>query len=1047
MNTTTPAPVAPRIEPVLRLLRRRIRRMLATRGALITVVTALAGLLVIAALDTACAPMPAVIRWLSPMIWLASVTAVAISVWWLPLRQPLDLIRIARWLETRHPELDESISTVLECADHPTYGGSSQLLDALAKEAVGSLGQINPQLEVSNRRVRRWSWPAAALLLAWGALFVFWPDLTIRHVVRALIPNSTLGNAAGNITVTPGTVDLIAGDTLQITARQTSATRQPLEIVLHLATGPAVVMPMEPHAAGAIYRMGSVEHNFTYEVRAGRQISDRFQVTVWPRPQLTQPRVHLEFPAYTGWPARDHDLASGITAITGTTAVLRAKLNTPVATARLEIDTQTTGATTLEQAADGGLLATSWLLDKAGHRNGRIILKHRIGREFTATSFTLETRQDAPPKVQWLGPNQPELHLRPDDMLDKSYQTSDDVGLSAMQLEVQPEQGAATSLPVDLPPRSGSTDAPAWRGHIQQAIATLASRWPQVSTFKLRLRAEDNRPATLGGPGVGTSDWLTVRLDNNAPSLTRQNLAAAHADALTTIDQTSKLVQQAQEKIDKRRADLAAEKIPDDARKELGQARDQLTAAHDQLKDLAARMTESVYTAQTPAVKQAASTIEQARQQLENAPLQDSPQARDQSAATAHDTTAQAERQLAKLRADIQRRDPQLQEYAQLKELEQQQRELARQADQKLAPNPPGLTPQSPPTTAWQQQQQSLAETIRQKVQKPTTTQAANLAHQAEQTQQLATAARLQAATQEALANQADKSDKSTPPSNTSSQAAQPTAPSNKSAPAAAQAAQQVAQLAASIRQLPPVSAAANPVQPAAQAAQAAQVAADQAQQATKASANDQPEAAATNHTQAAQQLNQAAQQLSQAAVGLAEQAAQAAQAAQAEQAAQAASPNSQAASPGSQTATPAAQALAAAYQHAASAASSSNQATAARQAAAAAQALAQAAASTLGAKPGQSNKSSAPGAPPAAGQPSTPGQPGTQAADDPPGTPTSAGVPPELAKLGISAADWEQIKTALGSEAGGASSIALPEEYRDLVRRYFAEITKESNK
>ena len=89
MNTTTPAPVAPRIEPVLRLLRRRIRRMLATRGALITVVTALAGLLVIAALDTACAPMPAVIRWLSPMIWLASVTAVAISVWWLPLRQPL----------------------------------------------------------------------------------------------------------------------------------------------------------------------------------------------------------------------------------------------------------------------------------------------------------------------------------------------------------------------------------------------------------------------------------------------------------------------------------------------------------------------------------------------------------------------------------------------------------------------------------------------------------------------------------------------------------------------------------------------------------------------------------------------------------------------------------------------------------------------------------------------------------------------------------------------------------------------------------------------
>ena len=37
-------PPAPRLEPVLRRLRQRIRRVLATRGALITVVTALAGL-------------------------------------------------------------------------------------------------------------------------------------------------------------------------------------------------------------------------------------------------------------------------------------------------------------------------------------------------------------------------------------------------------------------------------------------------------------------------------------------------------------------------------------------------------------------------------------------------------------------------------------------------------------------------------------------------------------------------------------------------------------------------------------------------------------------------------------------------------------------------------------------------------------------------------------------------------------------------------------------------------------------------------------------
>ena len=84
-------------------------------------------------------------------------------------------------------------------------------------------------------------------------------------------------------------------------------------------------------------------------------------------------------------------------------------------------------------------------------------------------------------------------------------------------------------------------------------------------------------------------------------------------------------------------------------------------------------------------------------------------------------------------------------------------------------------------------------------------------------------------------------------------------------------------------------------------------------------------------------------------------------------------------------------------------------------------------------------------------GQPAPPNQPGQPT---PPGTPADdslrnpqadPGVPPELAKLGVSAADWEKIKASLKSEVGGASAIAMPEEYRDLVRRYFEQISKSS--
>ena len=1158
MDTPSSTPIAPHLEPVLRRLRQRIRRILSSRGALITTVTALAGLLALVALDSLFSPLPAAIRWLSPFVWLAGVAASAFVAWLLPLRKPLDLVRIARWLETRHPDLDERISTVLECSGHTDSGMSSQLIDELAREAAGSLGRINPQVEVSTRRARHWLWPAAALLLAWGVLFAVWPDLTARHLVRALVPTSTLGNAAGRITVTPGSIELIEGDALLVTARQNAGSRMLLELVMHLPDGYATVMPMEPRADESIYQIGRASGTFDYEVRGGRFVSDRYRVTVWPRPLLVKPRIRLEFPAYTGWAARELELGGDIAAITGTKVELHSKLNTPVHAVRLEIDGETAGTTTLQPAADGGDLTSCWTLEKAGRSNGRVMLKHRLGREFETARFMIESQPDAPPDVKWLGTAPKEQHVRKDELLEREYTVTDDVGLGTLQLEIQPENGNATRLPVDAPPRTGTDEAPAWRGRIHQAVADLTIRWPQSRGFKLRVRAEDSRPANLGGPGVGTSEWMVIRVDDGAPTLARQNIAAAQADARETIEQARQLVQQSREKIDRRRPELNQEKIPEAARKELTQARDQLDQAREKLDHLAGRMAESVMADKVPAVRKAAETIAQAKQQLEDAPLQDTPPQRDQSAAAARESAENAQRQLEKLREDLQRGEPQLQEYARLKELEQQQRELARQAEQALAQNPQDPAKPAKPPESWQQQQNQVAEALRQDAQQHPNAQQASLEQQAKDATQLANEARQQAAAQEALqqaakdpsaaspalrdqlakeqaditrearqelaearerqdnrtanilpeavasgenaskalaepnektaaneaqqaASQLDKAAKAAAgkpqagekpaagkpqtgekPSNNQADAgakpggSEPAGPSdpsaaadlsdlarrqqqvagaldalaqNKPAEAAAKLAemraQQTAELAADVRNAPQVN---NPSGPMQQAAQSSQQAAGQAQQAAQAGAQGKPADASSNHGQAAQQLSQAASQLSQAAGEFSQQAAQAADR-----------------TPGPQQAPVPAQPLAEAFQQASRAADSNNQTAAASQARAAAQALAQATAGTLSALQGQ-----APNSPGTPGQPKPPGQPnqpGTNP-DEGPRTPqANPGVPPELAKLGISAEDWEKIKTALKTEVGGSSTIALPEEYRDLVRRYFEEISKNSNR
>ncbi len=284
----------------MRKLRARIRGVIGSRGALITTVTALGGLLTLVGINFAFSPLPAFVRWMCPVIWGGGVLAAAYFCWWLPLRRPLGLIRIARWLETHHPELDERISTVLEVSAHGECGMSSQLIEQLAIEAVSSLDGINPKIEVSTRRARQWLWPAAALLLIWVSLFALWPDPTARHLVRTLVPTSTLGNAAGRITVTPGSVELIEGDTLQINASHSSGPDKQLEVVLDLADGLSTTLPMELGGSGSIHQLGRVQRSFEYHVRSGRETSDRFKVTVWPEPRLKDLRAKLEFPAYTG---------------------------------------------------------------------------------------------------------------------------------------------------------------------------------------------------------------------------------------------------------------------------------------------------------------------------------------------------------------------------------------------------------------------------------------------------------------------------------------------------------------------------------------------------------------------------------------------------------------------------------------------------------------------------------------------------------------------------------------------------------------------------
>ena len=346
----------------LEAVRSGIRRAQWMRGGLLLATVALGGLLAIMAADYLLAPLPGWARWVMFAVWLGVIgTASVIGL--RPLFRKIGLVQVARWIEGRHPEIEERMSTVMELSGGHA-GASEGLLEELARAAGEDVGKVDARAEMKAVGAgKRWAKPAAALALITIVLFAVWPKEASRLAVRAVAPFSKVGNAAAvKFTIKPGNVELLEGDALEIEVSYEGAAEK-LELAMEIAGGSEITQPMLRNGVAWRYRMDPVREGFHYHARAGRGESDRFAVTVWPLPAIGQPRVKLTSPEYTGVLPKDEVLGRGIEGVLGTQVELYGTLNTAVEEAWLEIDGKRTGEAKVERAADDGRVGIIWTLD------------------------------------------------------------------------------------------------------------------------------------------------------------------------------------------------------------------------------------------------------------------------------------------------------------------------------------------------------------------------------------------------------------------------------------------------------------------------------------------------------------------------------------------------------------------------------------------------------------------------------------------------------------------------------------------------------------
>lgn len=734
------------IEARLTTVRGRIRRTQWQRAAMLVATVALGGLLVVMAIDALAGPLPMPARWALSGAWLLLVL-IAVKAGCAPLLIPIGLMQVARWLETRHPEMQERLSTVLELRAHDG-GGSADLLESLARAAEADAATVNADTEVQAARTsRRWGKPALALAIAMALAFVIWPSETSRLLVRAVAPFSSRGNtAAGRFIVTPGNLEVLAGDAVHIETRYDGSAKD-LTLLMEFENGTQLSQAMTRVGNLFDFRLEPAKQSFRYRVQAGREESDAYVVTVLPLPEIRDARVALQFPEYTGAPAEEFALDHGIAAVSGTKVVLTGRINTPVVSGSLALGGKHLAEAIIEASANGGRIRYEWTLAAGESGEAVAMLNHRLKPDIDALQVTVEVLDDHAPEVVLLKPIQHELTVRPDDVLEMSYEVSEDFSLAMVSVEVDPGNNKTVLLDQAVPPQIARSKPPRFRGDAPVAIGELRSRFPGLNDVRLRIRAEDKRPTELRGPGVGVSEWVKLRINDGAESLARQELRQEHEGARQTIEDAMRETREAREQMDRHRDEIKRADLNDNARKDLKEAAEKLAAAQEKLAELAKQMEEGVHAKKSDEVAKAAEMVAKARENLENSPLQDEAPQRDATLQQSRDQAEDAVKQMENVRNAMDREREKIEDLAKLQDLAQQQQEVARQAKE-------NLTTKADPK-AWQDQQRRVEDGIKQQISNQPQAKAEALKDQAEAAKALAEQAKEMSDSQNKLSEQA----------------------------------------------------------------------------------------------------------------------------------------------------------------------------------------------------------------------------------------------------------------------------------------------------
>jgi hypothetical protein len=506
---------AAQVQRFARRVARRLRGLAALDGALTLVTVTLAVLLAGTALGPAVtffryAPVVFAALGLAALAWGAALALRA-------LLRRVPLVRAARLVETRHPELRSDLTSALELsrvpdADFARYGTSRPLVGALERRAADGVAALDPAEIAPARPLAGRLWLPATLAAVTAAVALLAPALladSARALVNplAFVPADTLV-----LDVSPGDATVLRGS--PVTIRVRSVGRVPDRVEVALFPGDAAAHPDReppPQARLAARPTGDglfvvgpfpAERSLAYRAQADATASRRFRLTVEEAPEVGRIVATYHYPAYLAM--TDRTVEGGtIEAYRGTEVRLALTANKPVARGRLVFDDGSAQQIEVDPNGDGTALdATVVVTGEGGYR---VVLTDRAGFD-TPQPIRYEIRviPDDAPAAEIAKPAT-DLTVDQGDTVRVEWRASDDIALGGVDLVFEWGQGEQR---ISLArPRAGQKTT-SLAGRHDWRLATL--RLPPGARVAYFVEARDTD--VISGPKKGASQTYHLQV-------------------------------------------------------------------------------------------------------------------------------------------------------------------------------------------------------------------------------------------------------------------------------------------------------------------------------------------------------------------------------------------------------------------------------------------------------------------------------------------------------------------------------------------------------